>query len=829
VLKHYIAQALRSFWRFRVTALVNLFGLALALVCFIATYLFLDSLLQTGDREFKNASRTYTLTQELWTTPTNRMIPAFAAAGPPAAKYLRADLPALEAIARAVSLGPVAAATDDRSAYLYAVGVDPDFLKIFNLRPLEGDLREALSSTRSAVITASAATRLFGTRQVVGRSVLLQNHSEVTISAVIDALPAGSHMGETPSAMLRFELLLPMNFLKTFNSSGAYGFLSDPDSDAWGNDVYATYVLLPKDGSVTPAQLQETLRELPARHIAKDQIISVFGAVPLVHLKLATLEAFLSNSHISVTTTPFLLDALILIIACLNYANLTVAIATTRAREIGMRKVLGASQPHLMRQYLVEAGLLGAAALVLVFIGTALVVPAVNRAFGLEFHVASLLQPQLWALVLLLLVIISLVGGAYPALVLSRVRPVEALRAGTVRVGPRFVPTILVGVQFAAASFLLAVALLISAQNHVLQRLALDPGRDPVVVINNDVRQIGVPFDSLRNELLRDPHIKAVSAAVTPPWQSGGTHQTMRRSSDPRAATLVTMMNLIFYDFFPTIGIDVIAGRAFDRQHADEFNWDSSKQSGAPSVIIDRALTRQLGWSSPGQAVGQTIYMASPWDPNDPGRAMQVIGVVENGYPRLVGPNADSNMYVVSSEGAAVPYIRVARDGIPAALAHIDAVWKTLVPKVPMRRSFSDQLFNEQYELYATMSSLVTGLSAFAFVIAIMGLIGMAIHITSRRLHEIGIRKTLGATAHGVVLMLLRDFSKPVLIANLVAWPFAFFLGRLYYSMFTHHAGFSAWPFVLSLAITVAVAWLAVGAQALRAASVKPAVVLHAE
>jgi putative ABC transport system permease protein len=376
--------------------------------------------------------------------------------------------------------------------------------------------------------------------------------------------------------MLRFELLLPMNFLKTFNSSGAYGFLSDPDSDAWGNDVYATYVLLPKDGSVTPAQLQETLRELPARHIAKDQIISVFGAVPLVHLKLATLEAFLSNSHISVTTTPFLLDALILIIACLNYANLTVAIATTRAREIGMRKVLGASQPHLMRQYLVEAGLLGAAALVLVFIGTALVVPAVNRAFGLEFHVASLLQPQLWALVLLLLVIISLVGGAYPALVLSRVRPVEALRAGTVRVGPRFVPTILVGVQFAAASFLLAVALLISAQNHVLQRLALDPGRDPVVVINNDVRQIGVPFDSLRNELLRDPHIKAVSAAVTPPWQSGGTHQTMRRSSDPRAATLVTMMNLIFYDFFPTTGIDVIAGRAFDRQHADEFNWDSS-------------------------------------------------------------------------------------------------------------------------------------------------------------------------------------------------------------------------------------------------------------
>jgi len=830
VLKHYITQALRSFWRFKVTALVNLLGLSLALVCFIATYLFLDSLLQTGDREFKNASRTYVLTQELWTTPTNRMIPAFPQVGPPAAKYLRADLPALEAVARAANLGPIAAATGDRSLYLDAAVVDPEFLKIFDLKPLEGDLREALSSSHSAIITASAAMRLFGTKQCIGRSVLLQNRSEVTISAVIDTLPAGSHMGEAATqGMLRFAILLPMDLLKTFNSSGAFGFLSDPDSENWGNDVYFTYALLPANGSVTLPLLQETLRALPSRHIAKDQIISVFGEVPLVHVKVASLEAFFSNSHISLRTTPFLLDTLILIIACLNYANFTVAIATTRAREIGMRKVLGASQPHLLRQYLVEAGLLGTVALILVLVGTALVVPAVNRTFGLEFHLASLLQPQLWGLVLLLLAVISLVGGAYPVLVLSRVRPVESLRAGTIRSGPRFVPTILVGVQFAAASFLLVVALLISAQNQVLQKLALSPGRDPVVIINNDIRQIGVSFDSLHDELLRDPHIKSVSGAVTPPWQSGGSHQTMRRSSDPRAATMVTMMNFVFYDFFPTTGINIIAGREFDRQHADEFRWHSSEGQGAPSVIIDRALAAQLGWPRPEQAVDQLIFMASPWDPSDPGYAVHVIGVAENGYPRLVGPNADSNMYVMNSLGAAVPYIRIAREDIPAALAHIDAIWKTLVPKVPMRRSFSDELFNISYGDYGTMSGVVTGLSAFAFVIAIMGLIGMAIHITSRRLHEIGIRKTLGATARGVVFMLLRDFSKPVLIANVIAWPFAFFLGRLYYNMFTHHADISLQPFVLSLAITVAVAWLAVGAQALRAASVKPALVLHAE
>jgi putative ABC transport system permease protein len=171
--------------------------------------------------------------------------------------------------------------------------------------------------------------------------------------------------------------------------------------------------------------------------------------------------------------------------------------------------------------------------------------------------------------------------------------------------------------------------------------------------------------------------------------------------------------------------------------------------------------------------------------------------------------------------------VRIARDEVPAALAHIDAVWKRLVPKAPVRRHFMGELFNSAYETFAIVSGVLKGLSAFAFIIAVMGLIGMAIHITSRRLREIAIRKTLGASAHGVVLMLLRDFSKPVLIANVLAWPFAFFAGRIYFNLFTQRAALSPWPFALSLVITLAVAWLAVGAQALRAAAVKPASVLR--
>jgi len=822
VLQHYLTNAIRSFWRFRVTALVNLAGLVLALVCFIATYLFLDALTRNGDTQFENADRTYAVTEELWTTPTQRMIAAFPAASPGVARYLRTDLPGLEAVARVMPVGPMGAASADRTIDVYAAVADPDFLKIFNFRLVDGDLQHALDTTNGAIITEETAQRLYGTSQAAGRVLLLQNRAEMTVTAVIGGLPASSHMGSADTSTVRFDLLYPMSaFMATGNAN--------PDDPQWGNDSYYTYVLLPKDGGVTPAMLGEALRTFASRHIAKGSIILKHDFIPLAHVKLAMIDAFAGSRALPVTASAFLLDALILAIACLNYANLSVAIATTRAREIGIRKVLGATQPYLMRQYLVEAALIGSVALVVVLIGTVLVMPAITRAFGLEFQFSSLLRPGLWGLVLLLLATISLVGGAYPALVLSRVRPVESLRAGTVRTGPRFVPTVLVGLQFAAASFLLVVALLMAAQNQVLQRTALRPDRDPVVIIDNSLLALGI-FDPLRSELLRDPSIKSVSGAMQRPWGSGGPHQSFRRSKDSSAPTPVTMLNQVSYDFFDTLGMRIVAGRDFDRGRSDpSFAFVPKPSDAPPSVIIDLSMLKQLGWERPEQAVDQFIYRVAPWDPTSPGQPMHVIGVSENGYPRLVGPDADANIYVLSNFGNNVPLVRISREAIPAALAHIDSVWKQLVPKMPVRRQFLDELFNSAYNTYSTVGTVLTGLAAFAFVIAVMGLIGMAIHVTGRRRREIGIRKTLGATARGVVLMLLRDFSKPVLIANLIAWPFAFFAGQLYFNLFTQRATMTPWPFLVSLVITLGIAWLAVGAQALRAASVKPANVLHAD
>jgi putative ABC transport system permease protein len=186
-------------------------------------------------------------------------------------------------------------------------------------------------------------------------------------------------------------------------------------------------------------------------------------------------------------------------------------------------------------------------------------------------------------------------------------------------------------------------------------------------------------------------------------------------------------------------------------------------------------------------------------------------------------------MYILWPSSAGLPLIRIAKENVPGAVASIDQTWDRIAPKVQIRREFMDALFNQSYEQYSRINMVLNGLSVFAFFIAIMGLCGLAIHVTNRRQREIGIRKTLGATARGVVAMLLIDFAKPVLIANVIAWPFAWYVGHEYMNKFVQRTELTPWPFLLSLVITLGVAWAAVAVQALRAATVKPANVLYAQ
>jgi putative ABC transport system permease protein len=826
MLKHYVTQALRSFWRFRVTAGVNLLGLVLAVVCFVASYLYIDSLVR-GDMHFPKASRTYALTQELWRSGS-KLIPAYPSAGPPAAAYLRVDFPGLEAVARALPLGPQSAAADERKADVKTVAIDPEFLKIFDFDFKAGEPASAVTSAHSAIITERTAERLFGKGQALGRRILLQNHVEVTVTGVIAAVPQPSHMAEGDGNVLAFDILVPMQLVNEMKTTAGIGVVMNPDAQDWGGTWFRTYLLFPADGTFTPKEFLEQLPAFAERRAngPRAQITSVLGAVPVSHMVLALDEALYGSSAISVTTMIFALDALILAIACINYANLAVAIATTRAKELGVRKVLGATRLHLMRQCLVEVGLLGFTAVALVLVLAVLVIEPVNRALQTNFTFASLLKAQLWLMVAGLIAAISFMGGVYPALALSRVRPADALRAGNVKAGSRFLPTILVGVQFAAASFLLVVALVMAQQNRMIQERGLQAGRNSVVVLGNNLGELGISFDTLREELLRNPNIEAVGSAAAPPWQDGGMHVTLARGAEAGAARQDTILNPIGNHFFAAMGLKLLAGRLLDHEHGDELiPFDKLPPGQDEKVVIDRGLAAALGWNDPNEAIDKVTYTTvGPWE-----LRLRIVGVVESGYPRLVGPNTAADIYGLWPSRAGVPLIRISSEHVLEAVKHIDNTWDGLAPKAQIRREFMDALFDIAYRNYSRINSTLNGLSIFAFLIAVMGLCGLAIHVTSRRQREIGIRKTLGATVRNVVTMLLFDFAKPVLVANLIAWPFAWYIGHQYVDKFTQRSEITIWPFVLSLVVTVGVAWASVALQALRAASVKPANVLYAE
>jgi putative ABC transport system permease protein len=826
MLKHYITQALRSFWRFRVTAGVNLLGLVLAIVCFVASYLYIDSLVRS-DMHFPKAPRTYVLTQELWRNGS-KLIPAYPSVAAPAAAYLRVDFPGLEAVARALPLRTQSAATDERKADVKTVAIDPEFLKIFDFDFKVGEPASAVTSAHSAIITERTAERLFGKEHALGGRILLQNHVEVTVTAVIAAVPQPSHMAEGDENPVAFDILVPMQLVNEMKTTGGIGVVMDPDAQDWSGSWFRTYVLFPTDGTFTPREFLEQLPAFVQRRANGPgvQITSVLGAVPVSHMSLALDEALYGSGAISVTTMIFALDALILAIACINYANLAVAIATTRAKELGVRKVLGATRLHLMRQCLVEVGLLGVTAVALVVVLAVLVIEPVNRALQMNLTFASLLRPQLWLMVAGLIATISFMGGVYPALALSRVRPADALRSGNVKAGPRFVPTILVGVQFAAASFLLVVALVMAQQNRMIRERGLQVGRNSVVVLGNNLVELGISFDTLREELLRNPHIEAVSSVAAPPWQDGGAHWALARGAEAGAVRQDTIFNPIGYHFFDAMGLKLLAGRLLDHEHGDELiSFDKLQLGQDQKVVIDRALAAALGWRDPNEAIDKVTYSTmGPW-----ALRFRIVGVVESGYPRLVGPNTAADIYGLWPSQAGVPLIRISREHVLEAVNYIDNTWDGLAPKAQIRRAFMDALFDDAYRSYSRINSMLNGLSVFAFLIAVMGLCGLAIHVTTRRRREIGIRKTLGATVGVVVTMLLIDFAKPVLVANLVAWPFAWLVGRQYIEKFTQRSEITIWPFVLSLVITVGVAWASVAFQAMRAASVKPANVLYAE
>jgi putative ABC transport system permease protein len=840
MLQHYLTSALRSFRRQRIATAINVLGLALGLACFVAAYSAIVYL-RSGDRHYANAQRTYVIAQRTSSADLGGMDTGFRTrSAPPVAKYLRADFPQLEAVARVTSLPPIATAVGDRKAFLSTAAAEPEFLQIFDFPFAAGGGVDALRRPRTALLTRDAAVRLFGSIDAVGRTLLLRNSVEVTVSGVIAELRQPSHIGNAAINTLQFEMLLSWDTHEEFARLRT-GRHPDtiPEAELWGTAAHLTYVLLPSDGSLTAKTLHEQFDAFVARHVPAERrkiVAYEYRTLSMAEVWIAALDgALFSGRGMSIATVLTLLSGLILFTACINYANLAVAQSATRAREVGLRKIVGARNRSVVLQHIFEAGLLAFAALLIALAAVVTLALPLKAAAGLDLLEPLRRSVGLWIFLAGLLSVVSTLAGAYPAIVVSRLRPALAIR-GKSHTTPAFIPKILVGVQFAATSLLLICVIVVYAQNREMRAAALSAAADPVLTIQNDLRTANIVFQTLQTELLASGAVKSVAAIDTRPW-SGTNILALTHTRDRNAPMVAPLVYAVAGDFFTTLDLPLLAGRAFDAQRAeDEFPGripDALARLDAGSTysaVIDRRLAEQLGWAQPQDAVGKVVYIPL----GRLGRVdqpMRIVGVVAHRPLSLTTPSANANMFVFVRDATAFQevLVRLTGNAVQEALPRVEAAWNRLAPTVPLVRRFIDEVFDQQYATFTLIGRLVAALTALAVIVSMMGLFGMAFFVAGRRRHEIGIRKTLGATTPRITVLLLRDFSQPVVIANVLAWPLAYFAAQAYLSAFVHRIAITPLPFIGSCAIALAVAWLAVGGQTVRAARTRPAAVLRYE
>ena len=831
MLTHYLTATLRAYAKAPLTTGIAIAVLAIGLAAFVAAYAAVE-FWGRADRHLVRSEEVFVATTQLLIADDPNPPGVVPLSTYWLAQYLEADFPQIERVARVNALSRALAVSDgrDRAARLRGYAADADFLEIFALPFVEGDARAALAAPSSVVLTEAAARTLFGSANALGARVVLGGNIEATVTGVIAPIPEPTHMGRSASAPLQFDLLASRDVYETVLRNDE-GIDIDDTPENWLLLSAHTYVLL-REGERADA-LERGLPDFVERHMPPEQARFVgydLGLIPVgdVLAFSASGAGFIRSTGLSAAQVLLAIGALVLVAACLNYAHLGAARALARAREIGLRKALGASRRQVMQQHLVETGLSTGVALVAAVAAVSLVAPLVERSIGIDLRWALFADPRPLAIVFGVAAIITVCIAVYPALLLAQTVPDPALRERAVTGGRRSFARWLVAGQFFVASFLVMVMAVAYLQNRALERAGAAPESDVLLVVENLPPLTGIGQAALRAELQRLPQVRAESAVLQAPWTEPNSI-TLSRSSDAEINEHGGMFRPVGYDFFETFGIELLAGRDFSPDAADDerqfrFDATSADVDRAPVMIVDSVYARALGFATPDTALNQLVYAGAPGASSFP---FEIVGVVAHRPLSLTSNGSVAAAYVLNDE-LPLHVVRIAGSDIEGTVARIDALLRARAPAAPISRRFVDDYFRGQYEPYARVSQIFTLLSGAALLIALLGLVAMAVQVTHRRLREVGVRKVLGATPNGIAWLLIRSFVQPVLIGGLLAWPVAQLATARYLNTFVDPIEQSPLIYLGALSLALVVGLLAIAAETLRAARKRPADILRA-
>jgi len=813
MLRNYLKVALRTLRKQRGFTAINVFGLAVGLACclLIALYV-LDEL--SYDRFHANADRIYRVNSDIKFGGNDMR---FAVSPDPVGPTLLKDYPQVENFVRLHHWGTFLVKRAGASTNLREENIlfaDSTLFEVFSFPLVSGQPKRALAEPNTVVISESAARRHFGTRNPVGQSLVFDNDKAYKVTAVMRDLPANSHI------QTHF-------FLTMLNDDYPWG--------SWLSNNHYTYVLL-KPG-VNPVQFEKNFDAVIDKYVGPQvqQLIGSsmdkfrkagnsmrFWLIPLtaIHLHGKQQIELSPNGDIQYVYVFSAVALFILLIACINFMNLATARSAGRAREVGVRKVLGSERRQLIGQFMTESVLMAvlAMALALLMVGAAL--PLFNVISAKKLQVGSLLSPILAAVVLVLPVLTGLLAGSYPALFLSSFRPIAVLKGGSLAgklhagLGRISLRSGLVVFQFITSIVLIVGTLVVYRQLHFIQTKKLGFDRQRLLTVN-DVYALTNRAETFKSEVMRLPGVESGSLSGYLPTPSNRNENAFFPEGKIDQKTGVNMQNWgVDHDYVKTLGMQIAKGRDFSRQ----FGSDST------GMLLNEAAVKRFGFKDP---IGKRVSQF-----NDPqGKTIKtytVLGVVKNFHFESLRRDIGALALTLSPNSGAVVF-RLSGSDPTALLRQIEAKWKQVAPGQPFSYSFLEDDFDAMYRAEQRVGTLVMTFSVLAILIACLGLFGLAAYMAEQRTKEIGVRKVLGASVSSIVGLLSKDFLKLVFIALLIATPLAWWAMSVWLQDFAYKIDVAWWMFALAGLLAVSIALLTVTFQALKAALVNPVMSLKTE
>lgn len=786
--KNYLTITFRVFNRERLYSLINLSGLAIGFACCIIIYLFIADEL-SYDKFHNNSNRMYRVAaaymrQGQWEP--------YASNAWKTAEIIKNNYSEIEKLVR---FRP-----DDNTLFEYGdkriventfAWVDENFLDVFNFPLTQGNAADALKGPNKVVISESAAAKYFGTEEPLGKAFTLSDYPiQLQVSGVMKDMPSNSHF--------HFNILISGETSRQVVPEELY------TSVGW--DSQYVYILL-KEGE-DAARMEATFPDFINKNLDffnSENFKLFLQPLESIHLQSNIGTELEANGSMTRVVTFSVIAVFILVIACVNYMNLTTARALRRAKEVGMRKMLGAKKPDLLGQFLTESFIMTIIAGILAVFLCFLFLPQFNAFSGKSISRSVFTVPEVATGLLISMLVIALVSGLYPAVMLSSFKPLSNIKSGTSS-GGKFAIAFRKGLvlfQFAISIGLIAASAIVFKQWNFMKNKELGITKDQVLAVSLQTmdRQ---KIQTFADELLSFPQISKVgfSNMKMPGWISNSTNYAAQDTDADTEANKSMKVIRIDYDFITTVEAQLVEGRNFSR----EFPVDTIS-----SIIVNESALVQLGWK---EAVGKWFQFG--------GTRFNVIGVVKDFHFESVHRKIPPTIFLFSPRRLNWAYVKISGAGIPETIKHIEKTYSKYVSNREFSYSFLDEDITRQYEAEQKFTEVFSIFTGLAIIIACLGTFGLISFSAERKAKEIGIRKILGASIGNLSFLLVKEFLLLLVIASAIASPTAYYFLNNWINGFNYHTTIDALPFIIATMLAVLIVLLTTGFRALKAAMVNP-------